>query len=462
MDQDGKKQYAGSEDTGSVIERISPEDDLRIRRTLERWLLPVMALSYAFQYLDKSALASTAILGLRTDLKLTGNKYSWASSICYFGYLIASYPAGLMMVKWKVGKSITLSILIWGAVLMVTAACHNAAGLLATRFFLGVAESAIAPGLTIMISMFYKRKEQPLCHAAWFLGNTTAGALGGLLNFGIGHIRIIAPWKLLSKEDREKAVIRVKDNLTGIKSNELKWDQFKEDLTDPKTWFLFFLQIGLNIPNGGITSFRSIILQGIGFSTFQTLLLQMAPYGLQLILVIVCTVGSRIWEGTRTYWMMMCFALALVGAALVRELPEHDRWGRYAGTCLMGGYSGCFPLVMSLMSGNVGGFTKKTTVNALVFIAYCAGNIIGPQLFFAREAPRYDSGFAAMMVSLSACFVLSYTFRRYFIWVNKNRDLEEATMDMADADPVSREALSEAMAMDDKTDTQIRNFRYVY
>ncbi|KAF5250799.1 hypothetical protein FANTH_4071 [Fusarium anthophilum] len=496
MDQDEKKQYARSEDaaevaTGIVIERISPEDDLRIRRTLDRWLLPVMALSYAFQYLDKSALASTAILGLRTDLKLTGNEYSWASSIYYFGYLIASYPAGLMMVKWKVGKSITLSILIWGAVLMVTATCHNAAGLLATRFFLGVAECAIAPGLTIMISMFYKRKEQPLRHAAWFLGNTTAGALGGLLNFGIGHIRIIAPWKgtflflgtatvlwgianifllpdtpttawFLSKEDREKAVIRVKDNLTGIKSNELKWDQFKEALTDPKTWFLFFLQIGLNIPNGGITSFRSIILQGIGFSTFQTLLLQMAPYGLQLILVIVCTVGSRIWEGTRTYWMMMCFALALVGAALVRELPEHDRWGRYAGTCLVGGYSGCFPLVMSLMSGNVGGFTKKTTVNALVFIAYCAGNIIGPQLFFAREAPRYDSGFAAMMVCLSACFVISYAFRRYLIWVNKNRDLEEAAMDMADADPVSREALSEAMAMDDKTDTQIRKFRYVY
>lgn len=53
-------------------------------------------------------------------------------------------------------------------------------------------------------------------------------------------------------------MIRVKDNLTGIKNNEFKWDQFKEALTDPKTWFLFFLQIGLNIPNGGITSVRKL------------------------------------------------------------------------------------------------------------------------------------------------------------------------------------------------------------
>lgn len=72
----------------------------------------------------------------------------------------------------------------------------NAGGLLATRFFLGVAESVIAPGLTVVISMFYKRREQPLRHAAWFLGNTCAGLFGGLLNYGIGHMTSIAPWRV--------------------------------------------------------------------------------------------------------------------------------------------------------------------------------------------------------------------------------------------------------------------------
>ena len=67
--------------------------------------------------------------------------------------------------------------------------------------------------------------------------------------------------------------------------------------------------------------------------------------------------------------MMLTFAVALVGAALVRELPEHDKWGRYAGTCLMGANSASFPLLMSMVSGNIGGFTKKTTVNAIVRIS---------------------------------------------------------------------------------------------
>lgn len=64
--------------------------------------------------------------------------------------------------------------------------------------------------------------------------------------------------------------------------------------------------------------------------------------------------------------MMWHFAVSLVGAALVRQLPQHNKWGRFAGACLSLAYSANFPLLMSLMSGNFGGFTKKTTVNALV------------------------------------------------------------------------------------------------
>ncbi|KAM3442332.1 hypothetical protein NHJ13734_002440 [Beauveria thailandica] len=373
---------------------LSPDEDRRILRKLDLCLLPIMAISYFFQYLDKSALGSTAILGLRHDLGLSGSDYSWSSSIYYFGYIVASYPAGVVMIRWRVGKAITASILVWGSILMLTAVCHNAAGLLATRFFLGVAESAIAPGLTILISMFYKKSEQPLRHAAWFLGNTSAGLFGGLLNYGIGHISSIAPWKasflilgsttiawscanilllpdepsnawFFSKADREKVVIRVQDNLTGIKNDELKWGQVREALLDPKTWFLVLIHFSSNIPNGGVTTFRSIILRGVGFSTFDTLLLQCVPYLVQLALVVLCTGGSSCLKNSRTYWMMLTFATALVGAALVRQMPEENKWGRYAGTCLMGANSASFPLLMSMVSANIGGFTKKTTVNAL-------------------------------------------------------------------------------------------------
>jgi MFS family permease len=146
-----------------------------------------MAMSYLFQFLDKSALGYTAIMSLREDLNMSGSQYSWASGIYYFGYLAASYPAAWLIVRLPVGKTIAASVSLWGVILMLTAVGHNAPGLLAVRFFLGAAEAVIGPGLTVIVAMWYKRSEQPLRHGAWFMGNVVAGVFGGIIAYGVGH-----------------------------------------------------------------------------------------------------------------------------------------------------------------------------------------------------------------------------------------------------------------------------------
>lgn len=69
-----------------------------------------MTVSYLFQFLDKQSLNYSAILGIMPDLKLKGSDYSWASSIYFFGYLAASYPAGMLMVRLPVGRLIAVSM----------------------------------------------------------------------------------------------------------------------------------------------------------------------------------------------------------------------------------------------------------------------------------------------------------------------------------------------------------------
>ncbi|KAJ5151646.1 major facilitator superfamily transporter [Penicillium capsulatum] len=473
-------------ETGELSDiQISPDEDKKLLRKIDRCLLPVMAVSYMFQFLDKSALSFTAILGLRSELHLNGSEFSWANGIYYFGYLIATSPAGFIMVRWPVGKTIASAILFWGCVLMLTAVCHNAAGLLATRFFLGAAEAPIAPGLSVVVSMWYKRSEQPLRHAAWFLGNTCAGIFGGLLAYGIGHIESIAPWKavflifgavttawsfgiffllpdtpstswFLSPVDREKAIMRVKENKTGIKNDDFKWSQCREALLDVKAWFLVIIQLSSNIPNGGEQSFGTIVVEGFGFGTLNSLLLQCVKYLVQGVFVLMATAGSSYFHNTRTYWMAWNFAIAILGTALVRELPEHLPWGRFAGYCLAVSFGANFPLMMSLVSGNFGGFTKKVTVNAMVFTAYCAGNIVGPQLFFGRESPSYPSGFLSIMICFGVGLVSSFLFRLYLIWENRRRDR------LTDPTAPSERFPGTCINLLDKTDKEIPEFRYVY
>lgn len=92
--------------------------------------------------------------------------------------------------------------------------------------------------------------------------------------------------------------------------------------------------------------------------------------------------------------------ISILGSGLV--YAGKSTAARYAGLLLMGVYSCSMPISLAMISSNVGGFTKKTTVGAIYFIMYCAGNIIGPQLFFTREAPKYQ-------VSLPSSQVKSFT-----------------------------------------------------
>jgi MFS transporter, ACS family, allantoate permease len=51
--------------------------------------------------------------------------------------------------------------------------------------------------------------------------------------------------------------------------------------------------------------------------------------------------------------------------------------GRLAGYYLTQASPAPFVALLSLISSNVAGYTKKTTVAAMYLIGYCAGNIIG-------------------------------------------------------------------------------------
>ena len=223
--------------------------------------------------------------------------------------------------------------------------------------------------------------------------------------------------------------------------------------------------------------FSSIIIEeGLGFPTLPSLLLTSASYLVQFFLVLLANGGSSYFRNSRTYWMIWNLVISMVGAAMIRELSAEQRWARYAGYCITLGFTANFPLVLAMVSGNFGGFTKKMTVNSMVgasmhdlsyilralsltswqvFIAYCAGNIVGPQLFFAHEAPGYTSGFLAMMVCFAAGIVLCILLRVQLVLENRRRD-------KSGAGSAEDEIAGEISADLDKTDKEIPQFRYCY
>ncbi|KIW59975.1 hypothetical protein PV05_00232 [Exophiala xenobiotica] len=80
-----------------------------------------------------------------------------------------------------------------------------------------------------------------------------------------------------------------------------------------------------------------------------------------------------------------------------------------------------FTALLSLISTNVAGQTKKTTVAAIYLIAYCAGLIIGPQTFRLQDAPHYVPAEITIICCWSACFLDMALIYWYYSRQNRNK-----------------------------------------
>lgn len=75
----------------------------------------------------------------------------------------------------------------------------------------------------------------------------------------------------LTPEERAKAVLRIKENQTGVENKTFKRGQTIEALKDPKTWLFALFAAFAEIPNS-LTNQRSIIVTSFGWAPLQATL----------------------------------------------------------------------------------------------------------------------------------------------------------------------------------------------
>ena len=224
----------------------------------------------------------------------------------------------------------------------------------------------------------------------------------------------------LKKEDRILAIERVRCNQQGIGNKHFKWYQFREAITDPLAWAFTFYALAADIPNGGISNFfnqlvwqrpavvsmesNSTQIVSFGYTEEQSLLYGTPGGGVEVVTLIACGyLGDR--YGNRLLISTGGLLLAILGVALIVGLPTSHNGGRLAGYYLTQASPTPFVALLSLIATNVAGYTKKTTVAAMYLMAYCIGNIIGPQTFRPKDAPQYLPAEITILATWSACLI---------------------------------------------------------
>lgn len=474
---DEAQKYVGD---GDFEIDASPEEVKKLVRKVDLIILPFIAVCYVFFYIDKTTLSYAAIFGMKEDLHLHGSEYSWLSSIFFFGYLAWSFPSNYLMLKFPVAKYLGVNIFLWGAFLMCQAACPSFASLSVVRALGGAAEACADPAYILITSMWYTRREQPIRIGLWYSANGLGIACGGLLGTGIGSIKSHIPsWKLefiiigalcavwgivvyfflpdspvnnRYFTDREKRilVLRLRENQTGIESKEFKWDQMKDLVIDPKTWAFMLLTFVGNVPNGGLSNFQTQLVKSFGFNNLQTTILQV-PYGAVIAISILAAVylndlATR--RNMRCFWIVVFMLPNIAGAFGLYFLPDSNKAGRLICYLLTGPYNAAFVLILSLVSSNTAGHSKKVMTNAVTFLGYCVGNISGPFFYKASQAPRYPLGIGSLLFSHFCEVALIVALGFYLKWENKRRDRKYPDWG--------------SHAFEDITDISNKGFRYVY
>lgn len=405
---------AGGGDTAMALfanaapESYTKEEERRLVRKIDFMILPYLAVCYAFFYIDKTTLSYAAIFGIREDLNLVGDQYNWLSSMFYFGFLVWAFPTNFLMQRLPVAKYLGFNIFLWGVLLIAQAGATNFATLAVLRALSGAAEACSDPSFMLITSMWYTRRQQPVRIGLWYTANGFGIALGGLLGFGIGQIRGALPsWKYefiiigslccvwgivlaiflpdspvtarqLSEREKRIAVERLSENQTGVENKTFKQYQLVEALKDPKTYFFFLLAVLQNTPNGGISNFGTIIIKGFGFSTLVTALMQV-PYGAFIAIAILSCVylndyfSIKLQKNTRIWFAILYTLPNIAGAFGLRFVPTDQHIARLWMYYLTGPYNASMVLLLSLVTANTAGHTKKVVTNAFTFLGYCVG-----------------------------------------------------------------------------------------
>ncbi|OWT36696.1 hypothetical protein J008_05545 [Cryptococcus neoformans] len=462
---------------------LDPVEVKKVERKLFWLFVPALAIDYAFYYIDKTTLSYAALFGLKQDLNLHGTDYSNLSSIFYVGWIIWAIPGNLLMGKFPLAKYLSVNIFLWGVFLMAQGASQNYGDMVGLRFVSGMFEAVADPCFVALTGMWFTRKQQPTIIGYWYSFNGVGIAFGGLIGYGIGHIGSSLPswryefiiigaacslWaifmgivlpdaphtaKWLTRREQIVVVSRKRHDYHNVDRRQFKLDQVLETLKDPKTYLYFLLGTFANIPNGATSNFGTLVIKGLNFSTMQTTLLQI-PYGAFIAFMIYMAIYVNHLThrfNIRTILMASVTVLTVVGFAMMAFTKQTA--SRLIGYYLTGSSNAVFVLALSLVSGNVGGVTKRVLASASIFLGVALGNIVGPYSFLDSEAPTYHTGIIVCMCSRAAEIVVILALRLCFVIPNKSRDKKFAEGDER-YDP-------DVQVFEDMTDKQNLHFRYV-
>lgn len=114
---------------------------------VDRWLIPWLCLLYLLSFLDRTNIGNARLAGMEADLGMINHDYNNALTIFFISYALAEPVTNVLLKRMTPRIFFTAIILLWGLIMTLMGLVTNYSGLLACRWFLGLAEAGLFPGM---------------------------------------------------------------------------------------------------------------------------------------------------------------------------------------------------------------------------------------------------------------------------------------------------------------------------
>lgn len=386
-------------------------------------IIPLSAGIYFLCFLDRSNIGNARILNsstrndMQTEIGATQYQFNIALMIFLIAYAVFEVPSNILLKKLRPSRWLAFLMFSWGAITIGLGGVHNFAATAAVRFLLGMFEAGLFPGLVYYLTFWYKSDERSVRIALILASATLAGAFGGAIAFGIGHMNGalgLSAWRwlfiiegvpscvsafavvfllpdypneYLKGRDRDIAEARLRVEGSKSHHSSMTLTDAKSTLTDWRLYAHYAIYFGVSVPFSSLSLFSPSITAGLGFMDLKAQLMTVPPYAVAYVVQILGAWSADHFNarGLHTAAFAIIGAVGFMASAL---LPPDAYVPRYG--CLIVAAAGsfsCVPPLLGWITSNVYATASIGLAVALnVGLGAGMGQIPGVWVFKSEES----------------------------------------------------------------------------
>lgn len=292
-------------------------------------IVPFLIMCYFIAYIDRSNIGFAA-LTMNADVGLSATVFGIGGSLFFIAYVLFEVPSNVAMERFGARVWMARIMMSWGVVGIGMAFINGPAAFYVARFLLGAAEAGFFPGAVLYLSQWFPRSYRARIVATFMVAIPMSNFLGSPLSafmLSLDGMAGLAGWQWLFIMESVPAILLGVFALALLKNKpaEARWlTQEQRDwlagtlaaerapgtdkhgsiwrtLTNGRVWALALIYCGSSATSNALSIWQPQILKSFGLSTWETGLLNMIPFGIAAVFMILWgrladKTGERIWS----------------------------------------------------------------------------------------------------------------------------------------------------------------------